>query len=286
MVTDSTTSEVTEASTGNGLNPGQSHTLRTWHWALYERFHELVLRASGHDATDPESCDVRGRRATPAPSTRAGTAPSHPTQTVLQPGDSQWQVTTALGYDSFGNVNSQTVTGVGMTARTTGVNWGSTGQFPVSITNALSQTTQKGWDYALRHAGERPDPNGIATSWQYDAFGRRNPREPPGRHLLDLDALPVHRVRRALATAGTTTLPRRSVQLRQCRRVYQLVDHVHDPLDRMVDRTSLNRDGYQVNEHSTSMRSGGCSLRARPRRGSMRATASSTLPSATTSQTA
>jgi hypothetical protein len=68
-----------------------------------------------------------------------------PTQTVSEPGDPDLEVTTVIGYDGFGNVNSTSVTGVGMTARTnTSVYSDATftsGQFPLSTTNALSQQT-------------------------------------------------------------------------------------------------------------------------------------------------
>ena len=91
---------------------------------------------------------------------------------VVQPGTS-YQVTRTLGYDSFGNVNSETVTGTGMAARTTSISWGSTGQFPTSVTNALSQVTVKTWDYALGVQSKDTDPNGLWVENAYDVFARR-----------------------------------------------------------------------------------------------------------------
>jgi RHS repeat-associated protein len=247
MVTDSTTT-VTEASTGNGLNPGQSHTLRTWHSALFNDFTNWCFGRPATTQQIQSHAMYGGGTQTRTLNTGWDGTQCRPTQTVLQPGDSQWQVTTALGYDSFGNVNSQTVTGVGMTARTTGVNWGSTGQFPVSITNALSQTTQKGWDYALGVQASETDPNGIATSWQYDAFGRRNrENRPDGTYSTWTPYL-------CTAWAGACY----SWDYNFYRVDQYNFDSAgtyinwsitfHDPLDRMVDRASLNRDGYQVNE--------------------------------------
>jgi hypothetical protein len=56
------------------------------------------------------------------------------------------QVTTALGYDSFGNVNSSTVTGFGMPGRTTTFGYSdatfTTGQFPLWMVNALTKHRQ------------------------------------------------------------------------------------------------------------------------------------------------
>lgn len=78
-------------------------------------------------------------------------------------------------------MNSQSVTGIGMTARTTTANWGASGQFPTSITNALSQTTSRGWNYSLGLPASATDPNGLVTSWTYDSFGRRtNENRPDG----------------------------------------------------------------------------------------------------------
>lgn len=246
-VIDSTTT-VTEASTGNGANPGQSHTLRTWHSALFNDFTNWCF---GRPITTQQiqSHTMYGGGAQTRTLNTAWTGPQcRPTQTVLQPGDPQWQVTTDLAYDSFGNVNSATVTGIGMSARTTSVNWGSTGQFPVSVTNALSQTTQKGWDYALGVPTSETDPNGITTSWQYDAFGRRNrENRPDGTYSTTTPYLCTawagacyswdngfYRVDQThFDSAGTTV---------------NWTVTFHDPLDRMLDRASLNRDGNQVNE--------------------------------------
>jgi RHS repeat-associated protein len=95
------------------------------------------------------------------------------TQQVVESGNANYQVTIGYGYDSFGNVNSRTVTGIGMAARTTGVNWGTNGQFPTIATNALNQQTQLSFDPNTGLLSSQTDPNGIVTSWQYDLYGRK-----------------------------------------------------------------------------------------------------------------
>ncbi len=107
------------------------------------------------------------------------TTACRPTQVVEESGNSLLQVTRAILYDGFGNVNSDSVTGIGMTARTTTASWGTTGQFPTSVTNALSQTSSKTWNYAFGTLASETDLNGIAVSWLYDAFGRRTQENRP-----------------------------------------------------------------------------------------------------------
>ncbi|EQD55120.1 Rhs family protein, partial [mine drainage metagenome] len=96
----------------------------------------------------------------------ADTSSCHYTQIVQQPG-SAYQVTESLGYDSFGNFDSDTVTGNGMAARTSRVSWGTTGQFPMSITNPLGETTTFNYDFGCGLVSSMTDPNGETTNWQY-----------------------------------------------------------------------------------------------------------------------
>lgn len=96
------------------------------------------------------------------------------TQQIVEPVSSTYKVTTDWGYDSFGNVSSETVTGIGMAARTTSMSWGATGQLPVSVTNALNQTTQLGYNYNFGVPTSHITPNGASTqtTWSHDTFGR------------------------------------------------------------------------------------------------------------------
>ena len=95
------------------------------------------------------------------------------TQIVTDPSSSSYAVTETLGYDSFGNIDSDTVTGAGMAARTTAASWGTTGQFPMSVTDPTGASTKFNYDFAYGLVSSDTDPNGLTTTWQYnDGFGR------------------------------------------------------------------------------------------------------------------
>ena len=92
-----------------------------------------------------------------------------------------YKVTEALSFDSFGNVATDKVTGANMpnspASRTTTLNWGTTGQFLATATDASSATTSWTYSSAQSLAFGVPDsaknPNNLTTSWVYDAFGRK-----------------------------------------------------------------------------------------------------------------
>ena len=115
-----------------------------------------------------------------------------PTDVNTEPTNSllRLRIERSLGYDAFGNVASVSVTGhdasgSAMTVRTTQTGWGTTGQFPVLLTNALNQQTQIGYDYNKGVRTSVQDPNGVSTSWQFDSFGRQNREDrPDGTYTL------------------------------------------------------------------------------------------------------
>jgi RHS repeat-associated protein len=100
----------------------------------------------------------------------------HYTQIVTEPGNATYQVTESLDYDRFGNVDSDTITGAGMSPRQTFLNWTSsaatTGQFVMSRTDAAGATTQFDYNFNFGLPGSMTDPNYQKTSWVYDSFGR------------------------------------------------------------------------------------------------------------------
>ena len=103
------------------------------------------------------------------------------TQKVVAPGTS-YQVTEVYGFDDFGNVATDTVTGSNMpsspASRETQMNWGTTGQFPTVISNPLGQSVTLGHDPNTGKLTSQTDPNytstnPLTTTWLYDSFGRK-----------------------------------------------------------------------------------------------------------------
>lgn len=89
-------------------------------------------------------------------------------------------VTTTYGYDPFGNKNSATTANCAsasglavFTARTSTSNFGTDGQFPVSSTNAKSQSESKTYDKRFGALATLLGPNSLPTTITVDAFGRK-----------------------------------------------------------------------------------------------------------------
>ena len=168
LVTDETTT-VTEVA--GGVNAASSASLRTLHTAvLNDTVNWCLGRTQGAQLTASHSL-AGGEAITRSMSQAWDAAKCRPTERRIEPGSSQWQVTHSLAYDTFGNVASQSVTGVGMSSRTATIDWGSRGQLPVSIANPLSQTMQFSWDAGTGVPLAMTDPNSLTVNWSYDAFG-------------------------------------------------------------------------------------------------------------------
>ncbi|MGC4029458.1 MAG: RHS repeat-associated core domain-containing protein [Steroidobacteraceae bacterium] len=100
------------------------------------------------------------------------------TAEVTEPASSIRRVDVGYEYDNFGNVKKVAVTGRyswgdPMSERATQLNWGTTGQFPVSETNPLGQTTTRTYDTTYGALATETDPNGIVVLQNNrDSFGR------------------------------------------------------------------------------------------------------------------
>jgi RHS repeat-associated protein len=164
------TTTVTENATG--IAPGSSRTVRVLHTGLVNDSASWCLgRPTATQATTSHTT-AGGAAITRSVAQTWDTAKCRVAQQQLQPGDAKLQVTRTLAYDEFGNVASEKIAGIGMAARTTSLDWGTTGQFPESMTNALSQTSILTWDPAFGVPLTARDPNLLTTTWSYDALGR------------------------------------------------------------------------------------------------------------------
>ncbi len=147
-----------------------------------------------------------------------GFTPDYPncrmSQQVTEPSSSTRKVESAYSYDSFGNVSTISVTGRdqsgnAMTARTSSIGWGTTGQFPVSETNALSQTTTRTFSSTFGELATETDANGIVVaSNTFDAFGRtlRSTRADGTSTLMSYAACATYGCQNGDPSSGSTSI--------------------------------------------------------------------------------
>ncbi len=102
------------------------------------------------------------------------------TQEVVEPGNntcnsgtSSCTLTTGYTYDSFGNKLTAAISGSGIATRTTTNGYDAKGRFATTVTNALGQSESWTFDERFGVPTSHTGPNGLATAWTYDGFGRR-----------------------------------------------------------------------------------------------------------------
>ncbi len=90
-------------------------------------------------------------------------------------------VTRTYGYDAYGNRTTETISGPGLQGapRTSSVEYGYRGRFPVTLSNAEGHVISETWDerlgVRLTSTGPKSSPSAssqLTTSWDYDAWGR------------------------------------------------------------------------------------------------------------------
>ena len=165
---------ITKTVTDN--DPGSPYTGSTWTTAVSNTPDEnpsswclTLLSASQvtYSASDASGDVTRTRQYTP------DTQNCRYNGVTTEPSSTTYEVSEQFAYDSFGNVKTDTVTGINMPARVTSTNWGTTGQFPMSITDPTQETTQFNYDFHYGLVSSATDPNNLTTSWQYnEGFGR------------------------------------------------------------------------------------------------------------------
>ncbi len=92
---------------------------------------------------------------------------------IIEPDNAVLRLDTDYTYDTFGNRLTTTVSGSGITPRTTAVTYDINGLFPISTTNALGHTESYTWDARFGVKTALTGPNGLTTRWQHDDFGRK-----------------------------------------------------------------------------------------------------------------
>ena len=174
MVYDQTTTS-TEGGSANGVQPGATY-VQNVHQPLEYRIANIVhwcMGRPGQTQLTNSHDQFGGTPITRTTNIAWDEAKCRPTNVIDEPGSAALQVATVLGYDDFGDLTSQTVVGAGTSGpRQTLFEWGDSGQFPISITNALQQETQFEWNYRLGLLKKVRDPNGIETFFGHDDFRR------------------------------------------------------------------------------------------------------------------
>src|SRR6202051_4920077 len=95
------------------------------------------------------------------------------TQEVIEPSTSALRLEKDYTHDNFGNKISVSVSGVDIATRTSTSTYDAKGQFIVTNTNALSQSETFQYDARFGAPTSHTGPNGLTTTWSYDAFGRK-----------------------------------------------------------------------------------------------------------------
>jgi len=169
LVTDES---VTTTEVGGGINAGSSATLRIQQSAV---FNDTVNWCLGR----PQSAQVTASHTLAGGTAIVRTADQEldgpqcrPTRIRLQPGDGLWQVVNDLSYDAFGNLAGEKVTGAGMAARATSIEWDARGQLPLRIRDPLGNAVRYTWNAGRGIPRTLNDRNGGIQRWEYDAFGR------------------------------------------------------------------------------------------------------------------
>jgi RHS repeat-associated protein len=109
---------------------------------------------------------------------------------TVEPSNTKYEIVETYGFDAFGNVSSTSVVGrqpvplpgstfEGMGSRDTSINWGTTGQFPTSVTDASGAVVTFGYNYDVGTLQSVKDPNHVQnvnhveTTYLYDPFNRK-----------------------------------------------------------------------------------------------------------------
>ena len=94
------------------------------------------------------------------------------TQEITEPNTPSLKMQADIVLDAYGNRTGVTLSGQGITTRTRSAGYDTKGEFPTSLSNALSQTTTYAYSASFGGPTSVTDPNGLITTWSYDTLGR------------------------------------------------------------------------------------------------------------------
>jgi RHS repeat-associated protein len=154
------------------------------------------------------------------------TEPEHP---------SLWLRKTYL-HDGFGNIIQSTTVGGGVPARTQSTIYDGRGQFAVESVNAAGHRETKIYDRRHGKVTSLTGPNGLTTTWDYDAFGR-------ARHELRSDGTET---RTLYLLAGEGAPAGAVYQVRTDSSGLAPDIRYHDLLDREIRQETLGFDGERI----------------------------------------
>lgn len=190
---DTTITTTEPASGANGVQPGASYVQH-----IYQPIANLTTNANclgkpQHiEQTSSHNLAFGGTAITRTMDLTWDTTNCRITQQLIEPGDPDLQVTRNIGYDVFGNVNSDAAIGINMAERKTKIDWSATdGQFPNKIERVLSPTvsesTQFEWDVPRALPTKVKDPNLAEDIRTYDTFGRPTREDRPDGTAITWD---------------------------------------------------------------------------------------------------
>ncbi len=101
------------------------------------------------------------------------------TKEIIEPDNVQLRVESSYGYDAWGNQTSQTISSpatgtAAIAARTQSVKYDARGQFPITMTNALSHGSSRAFDPRFGALASFTTPNAQTATTMYDNFGRKS----------------------------------------------------------------------------------------------------------------
>lgn len=96
-------------------------------------------------------------------------------------------ITKTYGYDSFGHINSTTITAPDIETRVVTTEYDARGQFALNVTNEMGHEVNTTYDARYGAPLTKTDANGLVTTYQYDNWGEVTDVYAPGGNTTHTD---------------------------------------------------------------------------------------------------